>query len=77
MLTKQHIKDANNKDLNHCCNIQLISTGWKHQLDKMLGMKINHLTLHKSTLDGKVMEKMLPINHGKLHREKRALLKEY
>lgn len=45
-------KDTNIKDLHHHYNTGLISTGWKHQLENMLWMKIYHLALNKSTLPG-------------------------
>ena len=41
----------------------------------MLGVKINHLALDKSTQAGKDTENMLSINYDKLYRE-RALLKD-
>lgn len=69
MLTN-NAKDTNNKDSNHYCNTRPISTRWKHQLEKMLGMRINHPALNKSTLAKKVMENMPPIDHGKPYGER-------
>ena len=49
---KINIKDTNYKDLKHHYKTLLISTRWKHQLEIMLEMKINHLVLSQSTLVG-------------------------
>ena len=51
MLAKQH-KGYKQQRFESLLNTQLISTRWKHPLEKIPGMKINHQALHKSTMAG-------------------------